>query len=287
MNQYYTGVALVLISAIGFGLMPIFALIVYHEGVNTLTLLFIRFAAAAALLLLYVRLRSAAAVVSRRQLGMLFVLGSLLYSLQSLLYFTSVAYISASLAVLLLYTYPIFVALITAVIDQNKPSGSNIIAVALSAAGLVLVLGAAPQAASPWGVGCALAAAVIYSAYVVMANKLVRQLSPVVASAFVALFAACSLLLGGLVTGSLNFALSLKVWLIIAAIVAVSTIIAMLSLFRGLELIGPTRTSILSMVEPLITFGFAALFFADRFTLTQLAGGAAVIAGAALIIRDN
>jgi len=287
LSQYYIGVSLILLSALGFGLMPIFALFTYGEGVNVVTLLQLRFIFAALLLFAYLWLRGEKIVVSRWELAMLFVLGGVLYACQSSFYFSSVQYIPASLAVLLLYTYPVFVALLSVVVDKEKLTAGTVLAMVLSSAGLALVVGASPSVVSPLGVLLALGAAVIYSIYIVLGNRVVKQLSPTITSAFAAAFAALSLSASGLASGDLNYHLTPHAWLALVAIVAFSTIMAMLTLFRGLELIGPTKASILSMIEPLITFGFSALFFGDRLTLTQLAGGIAVITGAILVIRTR
>lgn len=287
MNPYYLGVTLVLLSALGFGLLPIFTIFAYREGANVITLLFLRFSLASVVLFIYLWQRSVKIEVSRRQLGMLFLLGGLLYTLQSSCYFSSVRYIPASLTALLLYTYPIFVTLLSAIIDKEQLSGSNILAIALSTLGLILVLGAAPADINLLGVAFALAAAVVYSAYIVIGNRMVKKVPPIVTTAFVALFAACSFSLAGLATGSFEFSLTPIAWLSVLGIVAFATILAMLTFFRGLDLIGPTKASILSMMEPLITFAFSALFFGDHLSLLQVMGGAAVLAGAALVITSQ
>ncbi len=287
MNRYYQGVALVFLSALGFSLLPIFAIFAYREGAGVLTLLFLRFTLAALFLFAYLGLKKQPVAVSRRQLALLFALGGVLYSAQSSLFFGSLRYIPATLTSLMLYTYPLFVALLAAVVDKERLTVKNLLAIALSMTGLVFVLGASAEAINATGVLMALGAAVVYSAYLVIGTRVVRELSPLVTTAYVASFAALSMLTAGTAGGSLNFALTPTAWLAVAGIVAFATILAMLTLFRGLELIGPTRASILSMLEPLLTFGFSALLFGDRFTALQLAGGAAVLAGAAMVVLSR
>lgn len=285
MPQYYKGVALVFLSAFGFGLMPIFAIFAYRQEAAIPTLLFLRFFFAALLLFAYLAAKGEKLSLSRRQCGLLFLLGGVLYTAQSYCYFSSVKLIPASLTALLLYTYPIFVAVLACLVDKEKLARADILAIALSLTGLVFVLGAAPAAVNLTGVLLALGAAAVYSVYLIVGTRVVKNLSPLTTSACVAACAALSLLAFGTAGGGLDFALTPAAWLAVAAIVAFSTILPMLTLFRGLDLIGPTRASILSMVEPLITFAFAAVLFGDRFTLPQLAGGAAVLAGAALVIK--
>ncbi len=285
MDSYYKGVALVLLSAAGFALMPIFAIFAYRESVNIVTLLFLRFSLTALVLFAVLAAKRQPFTVSRRQLALLFVLGGVLYAAQSTCYFSALRYISASLTGLLLYTFPLFVALLAAAVDKEKLTRANMLAFTLAMAGLVFVLGASPATVNFTGVLLALAAAVVYSVYLILSTRVVKELSPVVTGAFVAASAALVVLVFGTATGQLDLALSPVAWLAVAGIVAFATVMAILAIFRGLELIGPTRTAILSMVEPLITFAFAALLFGDSFTAAQLAGGAAVLTGAALVVK--
>jgi drug/metabolite transporter (DMT)-like permease len=275
----------VLLSAFGFALLPILAVFAYHEGANVATLLFLRFTFAAFLLFAYLRLKGEKLALTRRQGGLLLLLGGILYSAQAFLFFASVELIPASLTSLLLYTYPIFVALLAGVVDKERLNTAEFLAIALSLTGLVFVLGSAPAAVNLTGVLLALGAAVVYSVYLVVGTRVVKGLSPLATSACVAAWASLSLLITGGISGSLNFNLTATAALAVAGIVAFPTIMAMLTLFRGLDLIGPTRASILSMIEPLITFVLAAILFGDRFTPPQLAGGVAVLTGAALVIR--
>jgi drug/metabolite transporter (DMT)-like permease len=73
-------------------------------------------------------------------------------------------------------------------------------------------------------------------------------------------------------------------WL--AGIVVVSTVGAVGLFFAGLRRVGPTATSILSTVEPLVTVGLAFLAFGESLGPTQLAGGALVLLAAVTTARS-
>ncbi|UED78015.1 DMT family transporter [Brevibacillus sp. DP1.3A] len=70
-------------------------------------------------------------------------------------------------------------------------------------------------------------------------------------------------------------------------IVVFSTVVAISFFFRGLQLIGSTKASVLSTLEPVVTFGFSAMLFGEAFSLLQLLGGCAVLVGAALIVSGK
>ena len=284
MNRRYLGAFFVLLSAAGFGLMPIFALHAYRGGINIPTLLCLRFSASAVFLFAWVFTKNHRVRLTWRQAGWLFVMGGVLYALQSTMYFSALKHISASLTALLLYTYPIIVALLSALVERERPTGRIMAAIPLCFTGLVLALGVTVDKVQPVGVALALGAALVYSCYIVSGNRLLRNVPPLVTSAFVSLSAAISFALTGLARGALTLDFSPVTWLPLAGIVICSTVVAILGFFKGMELIGPTAASVLSMAEPVVTIALSMLLLGERLGPVQFGGIAAVLAGALLAI---
>jgi drug/metabolite transporter (DMT)-like permease len=54
-----------------------------------------------------------------------------------------------------------------------------------------------------------------------------------------------------------------------------------------LQLIGSTKASVLSTLEPVVTFACSALLLGESFNWLQLLGGAAVLSGAVLIVSGK
>ncbi|WP_126425163.1 DMT family transporter [Brevibacillus marinus] len=285
MNPSYLGSVYVLISAASFALIPIFALYAYQGGVSVSTLLFLRFLIAAGLFFSYLFLRKRERLnVTRQQLLQLLLLGGVCYTLQSILYFSSVAYIPASLAVLMFYTFPIFVALLAFLVDKEPLKRRTVLSILLAMSGLVLVLGTSFGEVAIGGVLLAVGSAVCNAIYIILGSRTVRHLSPLLMSGYVSLFAACSLFIVGLSTGGLSFSFAAGAWWAVLSVAVICTVIAMFSLYRGLSLVGPVRTAVLSMIEPVVTILFSALLLAEQLTWLQLLGGAIVLTGAFLIV---
>jgi drug/metabolite transporter (DMT)-like permease len=72
-------------------------------------------------------------------------------------------------------------------------------------------------------------------------------------------------------------------WLWLAGIAVVCTVTAIVLFFAGLARVGPSRASIISTVEPVVTVTLAFLVFGESLTVTQLAGGALVLASVVLL----
>ncbi len=286
-NRLYAGVLYVFLSAAGFGVMSILANYAYDDGATVPTLLFLRFLLAAGLFFLLLLAKKESISVNWRQVAALFCLGGVLYTLQSISFFSAIVYISPSFAALLLYTFPVFVAILSYFVDKEPITKQTVLAMLLSLAGLAMVLGTSFDSIQPRGVLLALAAALFYSVYIITGNRVIKGLSPYVTSAYISLFAAVSTFFVAQGSGGIPFGFGLQGWLALGGIVLFSTVVAISFFFRGLQLIGSTRASVLSMLEPVVTIALSAALLGESLSWLQLVGGMAVLIGATLIVSGK
>ncbi|WP_018132320.1 DMT family transporter [Effusibacillus pohliae] len=284
MNPFYLGAVYVILSAAGFGLLPIFALYAYQGGASVTTLLFLRFSIASLFFFTYLFAKTKGYRLTARQFMSLFLLGGIFYTIQSSLYFLSVKYIPTSLAALLLYMYPVFVAALAFFVEHEKLSRQTILSICLTITGVAIVLGAPIDRINIVGVLCAVGAALTYSCYIVFGNRVVAQIPPVTTSAFISFFAAFALLVLGIATGSLNLEMSRQAWVSVVGIALVSTVLSILAFFAGVRVIGSTKASILSSLEPVVTIVCSSLLFEERLTWLQSVGGCMVLVGTVLVV---
>jgi drug/metabolite transporter (DMT)-like permease len=287
--QRSSGTFFCLASGAAFGAMAIFAKLAYKQGATVATVLTFRFLFAAALFWLLVlagghvrELR----LLTRRQVRAGLLLGACGYAIQSGCYFSALKHIDASLLSLLLYTFPAMVAGAAVLIGRERMDGRRFTALALASAGLVLVLaGAGGGSLEAVGVVLGLSAAVVYSTYILVSDRVVGGISPIPLSALVCTGAAVSLTIGSTVIGQLHpGAVTIAGWGWLASIAVVSTVAAIGLFFAGLRLAGPTAASILATVEPLVTVLLAFLVFGETLGPVQIAGGALVLA-AVFVLR--
>ena len=283
MNRYYFGVMLALLSAAGFGLLSIFSLLAYESNVTVVTILFLRFLLAALFFFVFALLQGKKEDLREAKKLPMLILG-LLYTLISIFYITAVKYIPASLAALLLYLYPALVALLSFLINREVITRRIVLALVICFLGLTLVLGTSFAAIHAYGLLLLVCAIVLYAFYILFSNRVVLQVSPLITSAYTTLFAALFLLVTGLFSRSLSLDFAPAGWLPILGIAFFSTIVAVFCFLWSIKIIGSTRTSILSMTEPLVTVGFAALLFSERLTFLQALGGVGILLGASLVV---
>jgi drug/metabolite transporter (DMT)-like permease len=284
LKKQYKGLTMAFTSAICFSFLPIFAVYAYNYGLNVNTLLLLRFTIASLFFFFYILIKYKKINIDKSSLFKLFLLGGIMYTLQATCFFMAVKYISPSLTSLLLYLYPIFVAVLSAVIDKEKLGKSIILSIGVSFVSLILVLGTALGSINLYGVFFGIATAIIYSIYIVMGNRVVKDVPPIVTTFFVCFFASISFLAAGLVTGDLKFGFEPAGYIAVTAISAFPTIISLLTFFKSLELIGSTKSSILSMIEPVSTILLSAFLFGERLSLLQLLGATGVLFGAYMVV---
>jgi drug/metabolite transporter (DMT)-like permease len=267
-----------LASGAAFGAMAIFGKLSYGEGVTVGTLLAVRFAMAASAFWVLVPLRSIRAL-GRRELLAGLGLGACGYSVQAGLYFAALTRIDASLLAIVLYTFPAMVAGAAVAIGRERMDARRLTALGLSFGGLVLVVaGAGTGALDPLGIALALAAAIVYTTYILLSDRVVGRVEPRVLSTLVCTGAAVTLTAGTALLGQLHpGAVTLAGWGWLACLACVSTVGAITLFFAGLRRVGPTVASILSTVEPLVTVLLAFLVFGERLDGVQLLGGALVL----------
>lgn len=283
MNREKTGAALVAVSAAGFGFMAIFAKLAYTGQVNLMTTLSGRFVLAACIMWLVVLVTRQKARVDRSDLKSFFFLSLLGYGGGSTLFFASLQLIPASLASMLLYTHPVMVAVAETFFYKLPMTRSKIFALALSSAGLVLILGTTGATANLPGVALALGAALVYTVYLLYGKRVVTGKPPLVTTSYVITFAAAGFTVYGFFSGGIDFNFPPASWLWVAALAVVSTSLAIMALFAGLERIEAGRAAIISTFEPALTVALSALIFLDPVGLPQVVGGVMVLAGIVIL----
>jgi len=274
-SSRWQGVAWITLSAAGFGAMAIFVKLAYRDGISLTTLLFLRFAIAGALLAAWGAWQGMRWPRGRDLAGLV-AMGGVGYVGQSFSYFAALQYASAGLVAILLYLYPAIVVVLSALVFGRKIGVRRAWAVAVALVGTALTVGG--DLHSLWqGVALGIAAALIYSIYILAGESLMPRVGALPASTVVMLSAA---VVYGLLTfdGGLRLPETSGGWAAILAIALFSTLIAILCFFKGLEKLGAADASTLSTLEPLVTLALAAAVLDESVTAIQLSGGALILA---------
>jgi drug/metabolite transporter (DMT)-like permease len=276
------GVALVIGSACFFGTLAIFGKLAYHVGLSTPQLLTYRFALAG-LLLWLASLLFREQLPPRRALIGLVIMGGAGYVGQSGTYFNALHFISASTNALLLYTYPVVVTLLAAVLFGEPLGWMKLSAVLLAFAGTALVVEAQLAAAPLIGIVLGLGSAAFYSGYILFGSRLLPGLPPISSTATIMTSAA--VVWGAIATATHQIAVDWTIPRIglILGFAVLGTTIPVLTFILGLRLVGASRAAILSTFEPATTVLLAVLILGEMASPLQYLGGACILASVILL----
>jgi drug/metabolite transporter (DMT)-like permease len=279
-----TGALLAAGSALAYGSLAVLAKLAYAEGWNVPSLLAARFGVAA-LVLAPFALRGGG---SWRAFGGAFLLGAVGYATTTALYFPSLRLLPAAVASFLLFLAPAFVAVLSRVFLKERLGARGYAALALALGGLALIsAGAFTGALSPLGVVLATGSAVSYSVAVLLGRVVVRELPWMRAAFGTCLGAFATYLVVSLATGRLVVPPSAPGIAYAVAIAVVATAVALALFYAALTRIGASRTSLVSTLEPASTLVFAAIVLLETPSWASVAGGALILAAAALVALEG
>lgn len=294
------GVALVLVSACGFGSGALFAKPVYAAGVDWLVLSAWRFLVGASLawvwLLASPARRRALRRVDRRVVAVSLGLG-LLYVGNSGTYYAGLESVDASLAALIVYIYPALVAVLSLRIGRRLEGGRAWLALGLALAGVAMTVGGIDATkAPPLGpLLLVVVSPVIYAVWIVLAARLSgeRRADPgpghdaeagaaaSTATALMMTATAATYWIGAIAAGRPVGPASIPVaaWPGLLAVGTVATFLAIQGFYAGAQRIGAAQAALLSTIEPIWTIGLAAVLLHESLGPLQLAGGALILIG--------
>jgi Predicted permeases len=278
-----TGILLIAVSAASFGTLAIFGRFLYADGLDTFTMLFLRFGFAALLMTVILLVRKEK-FPQGKVLLQLIGMGALGYVGQSFSYLSAIKYASAGLVALLLYLYPAFVFILSAIVLREKVTWIKVTALVLALLGTALTVD--PAGGQLPGVLFSIAAALIYSVYIIVGTKVMKHVSAVQSS--MVIFASAGAAYGVLMAiNGVHLPATSHGWINIAGIVMVATVIPVVTFLAGLERIGPTNAAMLSTLEPVVTVLLAAWIFEERLQAIVILGGGLILVAVILLTRGE
>jgi drug/metabolite transporter (DMT)-like permease len=290
-DHHLTGYVLVALAAVSWGAQSVVVKQVLAAGLDTRALVSARTWLGAACFLAGPALLAPHLLrIGWSEAARLAVLGILGMALSSYTYYRTLVLIPVAAAALLLYVAPIFVLLADVLLRGQKPARRDVAAAVVTLAGAALVVRAYEPAAlhvSGLGVALGLFNALAFAFYNLWAKTLPASLTPwtVLAYSFVA---------GALFWLPLAPPSQLlltphapAVWLRLGVVLVFGTVVPFSLYLAGLTRISAAHASLTCTIEPVVAGLMAYAVLGETLAALQLAGGALVLGGIALLRRDR
>jgi drug/metabolite transporter (DMT)-like permease len=279
-NPNSLGVALIIVSSIGFGLAPTFATFSYRNGGNAVGTLLARFTVATLLMLIVRKVSSRQAKWPRPLLfGQLFLLGALGYFTATILYFTAIQNIDSGLAITIFYCNPVIVVLLSWWLLGNKPSRIIVWCLVSTLIGVTIAAGQVGNA-DTISVILVLIVAVEYAFYMIISSKVLPKVDLFTGVTIVMFGAASSFAIYALIAPSsveVIFPNAINGWVSVLMLAVVATVIPTATLYAGMNLIGTGKTAVIQTFEPVASILAGVIFLSEPLTVPRIIGATFVI----------
>ncbi len=209
---------------------------------------------------------------------------------QTLLFFGAVARVGVSMAALIYYTFPFFVFLLQKFVCKQPASGRQWAALAISLVGGVLAISPFDQSvvidnAYLIGVAVGLGGAVAYSCFLVFGSMYTSACDAITCGAQFTTGTFLGLMVFSLSNGGFVLPETFFQWCGSLYVVVIGTVIPLVCLMKGINLIGANKASLLFTVEPIVTILLAVMIFNERFTFVQVIGCAIILSATVYMQR--
>ena len=282
--------AFALAGTIAFAFRPILVKLSYEaHPISPTTLLFLRMTLALPFFLAVAWPLRAAAPLARRDWLGIAGLGFLGYYMASLLDFLGLQYVPAGLGRLIMFLYPTLVVILSALFLARPATRREIGALALTYAGIALVvsnqLGTAPESRLfLFGAALVFSSAMCYAVYLVTGSQLVQRVGSMRFTAYTMIVATVPAVVQfGLLESGAALALPASVWGYAILLATVCTVLPVFLVAESLKRIGANHFALIGALGPVTTVLADFALLDSALSALQVAGGALVILGVLLV----
>ncbi|KYH05008.1 hypothetical protein A1704_12635 [Chryseobacterium cucumeris] len=282
------GYTLGILSAVSYGMIPIFILPVKQAHFSMDITLFYRFFFSALMVGGYLLYSKESFKINKKEALILAILG-ICYALSSEFLFLGYDFLTPGIASTVLFIYPIIVALIMLFFYKERLTRLSGASLLLAFAGvIVLCLKGNGLEINFAGLGIVMLSSLFYALYMVIVNKSNIRVSGFKLTFYSMLFTSMFFMTKALMANE-SFAISsTEIFINFLIFAFLTTVISSLCLVFAIKYIGSTPVAILGALEPVVAVLISVLIFHEKFTPNLLIGITLILFGVTLnVIGDQ
>jgi len=255
------------------------------SGMTALSIIFYRVTLAFMIFIVFFSISGNLNKLRLKDKKLYLVLFSVLQITTMLTFFISIMEASVPIAVLLLYTAPLYVTVFSPLLLKERSTGKGWLALCLSIAGVILIIdpGKLELSLKLTGIIAGMLSGISY-AFQIMTSKHISKSYSGFNQAFWSFMIAMLLLLPfaavplDVVSGNIGYLILLAIF---------PTILAISLYFNGLNKVRAASASILGLIEPVSAVILSILILHESISIPVMLGGALILMGGAIVTRES
>ena len=291
-SNYWLGAGLVFGAAFGFALKGIFIKSAYQYGIDTISLLSLRFIFSVPFYI-FILFRKRLKEKTHPHVPIitwakLFLVGFIGYYVSAYFNLWGLNYITASLERILLFVYPTFVLILRTILLKKKITHLQWIALGITYFGIVVAFwknfDAHQQKDIGLGTFWVILSGFTYAFYLISSDGLIAKLGTTRFTSWIIISALLPTLLHCYIKNRLDiFNFPIPVYIISLSMAVFSTVLPTFMLSEGIKHVGSGNASIIASIGPIFTILLATTFLGESIWVEQIIGTAFVLIGVFLI----
>ena len=279
----FSGYGEIITASVLWGLAGILAKMI--TGMPAQSIIFYRVAFASVIFFIALLISGNLNMVKLGDKKIFLLLFAILQAATMMAYFVSLLNASVSVAVLLLYTAPVYVMLFSPLLLKESPTEKGVLALVLSFAGVALIVDTGKLEFSGYSIGilAGILSGITYAFQIMTSKYLSIRYSGYTQAFWGFVIATLILLPAGIAPADVVFR-NLDYLVLLAVF---PTIMAVSLYFNGLKKVRAQSASILGLIEPVSAVILAVVILGEEISVPRLIGGVLILAGATLVMKEK
>lgn len=291
MKSQMFGILAAIVSAMALSSMGILGKLAFEEGMHPINLVVLRALIASSFLGIgLILLRRRVPRIGYQHLPLFLVLGVVGIGLNYASFFLALENTTVSVAISLLYTYPIFVAIGAAIFLGEAFTPVKGVVLGITLIGCIQITGAYDVSLLKlnfWGIFFGFSASLTKTVYTLLGKRLVGVYDPWDTVFYAFSFGAVFLVIIAVSTSDLSFSISAQSWLYVISIAVVPTLLGYSLFVVSLKYLESGRASIIATLEPVLAVLLATFLLGEAVSAPQVIGMLLVVSGIILLNVAN
>ena len=285
MNTRTKGLLATMISAVFFGLIPLFVKTICAGGGNSVSAAFYRFFLSVPILYIYLKAQGISMRVTRTEFAKIALITIFGYGGTAVLLFSSYNFIPSGMSTTIHFMYPVFTILGCMIFFKEKVSPLKLLCVALCFGGILLFYNG-ESGGSVLGMALSFLSGVTYAFYTIYLEKSgLQKMENLKLIFYMNTVAAAMILVMALLTAQFTLRLTPLAWGTAVFFATATSLIGVLGYQIGVKCIGPQNAAILSTFEPITSVIVGVLVYREAFSARTLLGCLCVLSAVVIVAK--